>query len=841
MSNPNKRSHTDGSCHNVTSKRPCNNNTRPVDVIDIESESQSHSNNILIDSTITTTDTSSSSQPHINNTTINSQYNNDHSSSSQESLTSLVSVNPIESINIGDIVEVDGKDKAEVISISTNASSGKYTVRYLVGRSVEYALSKDRIKVCTLRTGTTTRSGLNRHAQQNPIESGTDTEESELSKEFKTALNASFCTKKYDSNNPLYKFLLHNNQKSKGWIREIIQNKRVDQQTVLIPKEKQVLMLIKALFSGYAPQGNDNPVKGYQSLICKAFGTCNNTVNNVLAYFTNRSFTMERKTHKSKNKSVFNDEDIRIKTYTGYNMYKRRKTTEFRDSTERLSEEEYRSGYDNLSQSEKDDFDVLAEQYLDRSRFLWEDLKKILLRTKGKVSYKELENQLGGIINHQSIANFLHTQKGFRLRKDRILPHLNAAAKLRRVNWAKLWWTFWKGVASIPTKDAVVVNVHMDEKWFYAVRTRSNCKELTSIGLEGNNYHLQHKSHVGKEMYIVVTAFVPNENDMTKGGKAIPISCIRCGELKTIEKTTYKRVYRDNGTYHYPHIPGNESKWEGTPHFKNYDLTGDSEGTTKDPKCSLLKIYREQIIPALEEKIVKKFSNNATRKVIIVKQEDSAGCHQNQNYLNQMRSMFEERGWILFNQPSQSPITNVHDACIFPMMSKSLSKIQAVDYYARVLQGEQLHYAVMKVWNHGGHEVAMSRAFAGHFQVVCAILENNGDNNFLSDKQGLSFGIRKMFVADQDGKGVIPVPLAPECVGETAQGILLSVRGTKGLKYVPPDISKFENITLKDSMIRLLDKYADESKMSEDVKLVVKPQLPKFQINRIAQTQCHVS
>ena len=113
----------------------------------------------------------------------------------------------------------------------------------------------------------------------------------------------------------------------------------------------------------------------------------------------------------------------------------------------------------------------------------------------------------------------------------------------------------------------------MDEKWFYAVRTRSNWKEFTSIELEGNNYHVQHKNHVGKEMYIVVTAFVPNENNMTKAGKEIPISCIRCGKLRTIEKTTYKCVYKEDGMFHNPHIPGNESKWAGTLQLTSNAMT----------------------------------------------------------------------------------------------------------------------------------------------------------------------------------------------------------------------------------------------------------------------------
>ena len=427
----------------------------------------------------------------------------------QINTTSPVYLDPNTMIKVGDIVDVDNKNRGKVTAISNNSSAFKYTIKYLIGNGVEYAVSKFRLKKSSIRDGTTTRSGNNRHSQFNPAQPRTIVQESEDSKKFKKALNDSFSTKKYNSSNPLYQFLYHNKNRAKGWLRQIIQNKHVNPKTNLNSKERQVLTIIKALFSGYSPQGQGNPLIGYQSLICQAFGIHNNTANNILTYFTDKSYSMERKTHSSKNKSVFNDETIRKKTYTAYNLYKRRKTAEFRDSVQRLPESEYQSGFASLPDDQKESYEVLAQEYLERSRFLWEDLKALLLKTKGKVSYCELEQQLGGIVNYCSIANFLKTQDGYRIRKDRILPHLDSSAKKRRVRWAKNWWCFWKAAASIPTEDAIVVNVHMDEKWFYAVRSRSNCKELTSIGLEGNNYHVQHKNHIGKELYVVVTAFVP--------------------------------------------------------------------------------------------------------------------------------------------------------------------------------------------------------------------------------------------------------------------------------------------------------------------------------------------
>jgi hypothetical protein len=51
---------------------------------------------------------------------------------------------------------------------------------------------------------------------------------------------------------------------------------------------------------------------------------------------------------------------------------------------------------------------------------------------------------------------------------------------------------------------------------------------LTSIGLEPTDYYAQHKNHIGKELYVVATGHVLNEgsNDITKGGKAIPLACV---------------------------------------------------------------------------------------------------------------------------------------------------------------------------------------------------------------------------------------------------------------------------------------------------------------------------
>ena len=61
----------------------------------------------------------------------------------------------------------------------------------------------------------------------------------------------------------------------------------------------------------------------------------------------------------------------------------------------------------------------------------------------------------------------------------------------------------------IPIEKAIMVLVHMDKKWFYAICTCcSNTKLCTSIGSELKDHYTHHKNHVGKEMYICCNAFV---------------------------------------------------------------------------------------------------------------------------------------------------------------------------------------------------------------------------------------------------------------------------------------------------------------------------------------------
>ena len=153
---------------------------------------------------------------------------------------------------------------------------------------------------------------------------------------------------------------------------------------------------------------------------------------------------------------------------------------------------------------------------------------------------------------------------------------------------------------------------------FYVVRCRTNCKAIRSIGVETDDYYAYHKNHTGKQIYTVVTAFVLNDNDIEKGGTAIPICCARVGKMMNATRDSYLKIYKDDGSYHYPKIQYNLLREKGTYYFKGIELTVSNIGAEKDPKVSLLDVTKSTTISSIEEQVVTRYDDGRWVKVCVV-------------------------------------------------------------------------------------------------------------------------------------------------------------------------------------------------------------------------------
>ena len=179
-------------------------------------------------------------------------------------------------------------------------------------------------------------------------------------------------------------------------------------------------------------------------------------------------------------------------------------------------------------------------------------------------------------------------------------------------------------------------------------------------------------------------------------------------------------------------------------------------------------------------------------KVCAIYQEDGAGLYQDKTYIREKKKEFEKRDWIIFNQPAQSPATNVHDACIFPMMSKYVTKEQGLNYGSRLLKADELLKSVMQIWVDERNLPAIARSFSGHYQMILAILDNKGDNNYLSEGGGISFGIRKCGMKSPEGDDMIMVP-EPQREDESIQEKIINHMRIRKLRYNAPKTTALTN------------------------------------------------
>ena len=127
-----------------------------------------------------------------------------------------------------------------------------------------------------------------------------------------------------------------------------------------------------------------------------------------------------------------------------------------------------------MSEREKMPYIVGAKKELNRAPYLENDIKEILQKTMGSITWRQLQSQLAGspdnppIISYQTIRRHVMGLEGSCYKINSFQPSLSEAHKQKRYQWSKAFWVFWNA-AKVFKKNKKVMLTHMDEKWFYAV------------------------------------------------------------------------------------------------------------------------------------------------------------------------------------------------------------------------------------------------------------------------------------------------------------------------------------------------------------------------------------
>ena len=201
--------------------------------------------------------------------------------------------------------------------------------------------------------------------------------------------------------------------------------------------------------------------------------------------------------------------------------------------------------------------------------------------------------------------------------------------------------------------------------------------------------------------------------------------------------------------------------------------------------------------------------------MIFIKQEDGAGSHQNVEYQTFKHDEFTKRNWLRRIQSPQLPLFNVNDLFYFRKLSKEISAEQSMSFGTRLMKSEEILKVVDKVWKSTDDAVAISRGWMSHYQVIAATYEMKGDNAYLTQNNGLDFGIRYNFYPNREKTGIVRVV---ELENETTPAEqIANIRIRKGLKYKIPSISQVKTGKFTDEQIKFLRENLDDEKMDDEI------------------------
>ena len=119
-----------------------------------------------------------------------------------------------------------------------------------------------------------------------------------------------------------------------------------------------------------------------------------------------------------------------------------------------------------------------------------------------------------------------------------------------------------------------------------------------------------------------------------------------------------------------------------------------------------------------------------------------------------------------------------------------MSSGQALNIGSEILSGDQIYQKDEKVFLDKNSVSDISCAYLGNHQISCDILHYGGDNKYLSERQGMGFGVWKQFMTTPEGDDVVVVP-DPMVERESSQNQVIVNKEWRGLRYDLLNLSMF--------------------------------------------------
>ena len=109
--------------------------------------------------------------------------------------------------------------------------------------------------------------------------------------------------------------------------------------------------------------------------------------------------------------------------------------------------------------------------------------------------------------------------------------------------------------------------VYMNETWFWAVDKQRHNKKIISLEIQPIDHKTYHTSHINKVIGIVISGFLPVDNDIEKGRRIMKVGTYRAGRIMAARVDSYKRIDVDNESYTYSRLLDNRLRVKGQLYF----------------------------------------------------------------------------------------------------------------------------------------------------------------------------------------------------------------------------------------------------------------------------------
>ena len=192
------------------------------------------------------------------------------------------------------------------------------------------------------------------------------------------------------------------------------------------------------------------------------------------------------------------------------------------------------------------------------------------------------------------------------------------------------------------------------------------------LGIEKSHTYLYHKCHINKVVAVALTA-IAFDSSVENGGHGVKTGLYCVQAARVAQHDVRESQIDENGNRRYD---GSIVRIKGDAYLVVCNVTGSDEGTSNNPKFSLMALFHDQVFPKIAELVTPGgayivatcLSSKVTMQVLMLMEPSTPLCS--------VKAFCDSNGWKWEPQaPQMPPHINNLDLAVFPMMSKRHSSL----------------------------------------------------------------------------------------------------------------------------------------------------------------------